>query len=138
MNAAWDAERGSPLAEKIGLLRRRLLAEHVGASPENPALSVGPVTAIERLGLRSGRVRAYTPPKMNKLVANFRSDRTILDPARPTMEDRLDDFMKDAPNSPVQRGLSSLIEWMSLRPRRARQRQEAEARRARRRAGPRA
>lgn len=126
INASWAAEPGSALSAAIARLRGALLAEHVGRESLAGAFAeAGIIETLESVGFATGRLEAYAPPRMNRLVARFRSEQTILDPAVPTFEERIGMFMKDSPDSPVIRGWASLREWMSGRPRQARKRQRA-------------
>ncbi|MBV9080318.1 MAG: phospholipase [Elusimicrobia bacterium] len=124
INASWFAEAGSPTALAIADLRARLLAEHLGfeieTAPEPLRRLTGIVEAVETFGVRRGKVRRYSPPALSRLVASFNSQKTIIDPEATPIEDSIDSLMRDSSSSPVARSLASLIEWMSLRRRRAR------------------
>jgi phospholipase D1/2 len=123
INATWQAAGRSGVSAAIGGLRGRLIAEHLGLDFLKPPEELLHLTGIvERVGREAGpggRVRAYAPAPLDVLTAHFRSDHTIIDPMSPPVEDRLEAFITEAPNSPVAR----LVEWMSGR--QARRRREA-------------
>src|SRR3954452_17089310 len=67
VNASWWAEPGSSLSEAVRDLRGRLLAEHTGAADAAAVAGIGVIDALER-ATASGRIHAYAPPLMGRLV----------------------------------------------------------------------
>jgi phospholipase D1/2 len=83
---AIESEDDTPIAEAIRSFRARLLAEHLGTSPERVAAIVmerrSLIAAIEVLAGPGRSLRPFVPPKIDDAEAAL-ADHELLDPERP-------------------------------------------------------
>ena len=83
---AFEAKDDTHLARVIGSFRAKLLAEHLGTSPERVSAVVAErrslIAAIDSLSGPGRSLRPFVPPEIND-VERALADRELLDPERP-------------------------------------------------------